>query len=161
MVHFYYSWFKFCSFFSNSSYIDHINYHTQKHRKTKFFPRVKFNHNIHALLQRKQNMKLLLDNLLAISTIICKTRHVHHNFLIMKYMLTICNILMKIYSKPDNIVPISLSHKAQHGETMQTCLSYQGKFKFDISASYYNFFSGLLIQSFGLPWTFNGLCAYL
>lgn len=78
----------------------------------------------------------LLDNLLAISTIICKTRHVHHNFLIMKYMLTICNILMKIYSKPDNIVPISLSHKAQHGETMQTCLSYQGKFKFDISASY-------------------------
>ena len=68
---------------------------------------------------------------------------------------------MKIYSKPDNIVPISLSHKAQHGETMQTCLSYQGNFKFDISASYYNFFSGLLIQSFGLPRTFNGLCAYL
>ena len=81
-------------------------------------------------------MKLVLDTLLAISTIISKTRHVNHNFLIMKYMLTICNILMKLYSKPDDIAPMSLSHKEQHGETMQTCLSYKGKFKFDIKASY-------------------------
>ena len=51
-------------------------------------------------------------------------------------MLTICNILMKLYSKPDDIVPMSLSHKEQHGENMQTCLSYKGKFKFDTKASY-------------------------
>ena len=70
-------------------------------------------------------MKLLLDTLLAISTIVSKTRHVNHNFLI-----------MKLYSKPDDIVPMSLSRKEQHGETMQTCLSYKGKFKFAIKASY-------------------------
>lgn len=57
VVHSYYPWFKFYVpfiFLSNSSYIDHINYHIQKHRKTIFFPRIKLNHNIHNLLFTKK-----------------------------------------------------------------------------------------------------------